>query len=96
MDCHLHLSATPTTRSDRACLAPHFPAPAEEYRPGQASENSYDPELVTSELEYTSAVALTHLLHCPDKGTTWPCPRCQARLAAALWERTNLSPSRSR
>eukprot|EP00965_Chrysotila_dentata_P181047 5976594-Pleurochrysis_carterae.AAC.1 len=33
---------------------------------------------------YTPAVALTHLLHCPERGINCPCPRCQSRLAAAL------------
>eukprot|EP00965_Chrysotila_dentata_P006074 199340-Pleurochrysis_carterae.AAC.1 len=32
----------------------------------------------------------------PKKGTTCQCARCQARLAAVLWDGTNLSPSHSR
>eukprot|EP00965_Chrysotila_dentata_P183477 6058618-Pleurochrysis_carterae.AAC.3 len=80
-----------------AASPPTSPPPAEEYRPGSGSDYSYDPGLLLPDQDYTVAVTLIHLLHCPaDKGTTCPCPRCQDRLASALWEGTNPSLSRRR
>eukprot|EP00965_Chrysotila_dentata_P054603 1812655-Pleurochrysis_carterae.AAC.1 len=52
---------------DVAASPPTFPPPAEEYRPGPGSDCSYDPGLLPHDTDYTVAVTLTHLLHCPDK-----------------------------
>eukprot|EP00965_Chrysotila_dentata_P116363 3846719-Pleurochrysis_carterae.AAC.4 len=88
-------SRTPCLKLPR--LPPLPPQPAQEYRLGPASEDSYDPAVSFRPIpEFLPALAFTHLLHCLERGTACPCPRCRARLTAALWEGTNPLPLHSR
>ena len=90
----VYTSQPPQLHTLPEAASPPTSPPAPESCLGPASEDSYDPGLLPSDSDLLPALALTHLLHCPERGTTCPCPHCQDRLAAALWDGTNPSPSR--